>query len=365
MRQINKITKVDCEGMPDPDAIYSRLFGKKIFSKFDCCKGYWQIPMEESSKEITAFTTPFGHYHFNKMPFGLVNSGATYAKMMRQVLDGLCFVDNFVDDVLEHTFDWPEHIQEMERLFKRFRSANLTVKPSKCFIGFGSIEFVGHKIKDGKLMTLENNIEKVEKAIAPKTKKQLRSLLGLTGYYRKFIPNYAEKVKVLTDLTKDRSPDKLPWSEIHQHALDILKQELCSDPVLKIPNLSKKFVVRTDASDTGLGAVLLQEHDGILFPVMYCSRKLLPREQNYAIMERECLAVVWAINKLKLYLYGVEFVIQTDHESLSYMNKAKFSNQRVMRWALSLQPYRYVVQYIKGCENVGADFLSRHAQCEN
>ena len=135
---------------------------------------------------------------------------------------------------------------------------------------------------------------------------------------------------------------------------------MCSGPILKLPNVKERFVLRTDASNVGIGAVLMQYHEGELFPVMYASRKLLPREKNYAVIEKECLALVWAIGKFEVYMYGQEFTIQTDHRSLEYLDKAKFSNARIMRWALSLQPYKYKIEYIKGEDNVGADFLSRN-----
>ena len=362
MRKINKITKYDCESVPNPDQIYAKLAGKRYLSKFDFCKGYWQIPMSEQSKEITAFSTPFGHYQFLKMPFGLVNSGQTYAKMMRMLLDGMDDIDNFVDDVLQHTYTWEKLMTDMEEFFRRLEKTGLKVKPSKCFLGYTDIGFVGHRITDGKLLTLDENTEKVRKAEVPKTKKQLRSLLGLTGYYRKFIPNYSDKVKILTDLTKANSPENLVWNENHQKVFESIKEELCADPVLKIVDLEKKFVLRTDASATGLGAVLMQEHNSTLHPVAYASRKLLPRERNYATIEKECLAVVWAIDKFKVYLMGKKFKVQTDHQSLSYMNRTKYTNSRVMRWAMALQPYDYDIEYIKGNENVGADFMSRHME---
>ena len=209
-------------------------------------------------------------------------------------------------------------------------------------------------------MTQDVKVQKIQEAKPPMTKKQLRSFLGLAGYYRKFIRNYASKVKVLTDLTKKGKPDKLEWTSIHNEAFCEIKKELSSESVLKLPDVEKPFILRTDASDTGLGAVLLQEHNCMLFPVAYISKKLLPRESRYSVMERECLAIVWAINKFKIYLYGKEFVLQTDHQSLTYLDSAKFNNQRIMRWALSLQPFRYRVEYIKGEDNVGADYLSRH-----
>ena len=359
MRLVNKITKFSCESLPDPDSIYAKLTGDVYFSKLDFCKGYWQIPMAEDSKEITAFSTPFGHYQFKKMPFGLVNSGATYMKMMRLLLKDLDGTHCFVDDVLQHTKTWKEQVNILRNLFERIRAAGLTVKPSKCFIGYFDIDFIGHCIKDGKLTPTDSLTEKIKSVAVPKTKKQLRSFLGLANYYRRFIPNYAEKVKVLTDLTKARYPDKLKWEYQHQNVFEMLKDTLAKKPILKLADPTKTFTLRTDASDVGIGAMLLQDHGGTLFPVAYISKKLLPRECNYSVMEKECLAVVWAVNKLKMYLYGKEFILQTDHQSLTYLDKAKFTNQRVMRWSLALQPYRYRVEYIKGEDNLGADMLSR------
>ena len=359
MRQVNKVTRFNCESLPDPNSIYAKLTGDVFFSKLDFCKGYWQIPMAEDAKEITAFSTPFGHYQFKKMPFGLVNSGATYMKMMRLLLKDLECTDCFVDDVLQHTKDWSQQIDILRKLFERIRAANLTIKPSKCFIAYNDVDFLGHRIKEGEIMPMDSLTEKIHTAGVPKTKKQLRSFLGLANYYRKFIPGYAGKVKALTDLTKTGCPDKLKWEDQHQHAFDMLKEQLSIKTILKLADLSKPFVLRTDASEIGVGAVLLQDYGGMLFPVTYISKKLLPRECSYSVMEKECLAVVWAVNKLRMYLYGKEFILQTDHQSLTYLDKAKFTNQRVMRWSLALQPYRYRVEYIKGEDNLGTDMLSR------
>ena len=160
-------------------------------------------------------------------------------------------------------------------------------------------------------------------------------------------------------MTKKGTPNKLPWEERHTKQFENLKTELCTAPVLRLPDMSKQFVVRTDASNTGLGAMLLQEHEGTLFPVCYISKKLLPREMNYSTVEKECYAIIWAISKLQVYLLGNEFILQTDHKSLTFLNSAKHTNQRLMRWALSLQPFSFKVEAIKGDENLGADYLSR------
>ena len=163
----------------------------------------------------------------------------------------------------------------------------------------------------------------------------------------------------LTDLTKKGQPNLVQWNEIHEKAFQNLKGMLTHDPVLKIADFTKPFWIQTDASDTGIGAVLLQDYDGEKFPVAYASKKLLSRERAYSVIERECLALVWAIKKFQTYLYGQEFVLQTDHQPLVYLDKCKVSNSRIMRWALFLQNYRFQIRAIKGSENVIADYLSR------
>ena len=181
----------------------------------------------------------------------------------------------------------------------------------------------------------------------------------MASYYRKFIPEVASIVAPLTDKTKNRQPNKLVWSEEDTKAFEKLKSCLSSSPILCLPDVTLPFTVRTDASATGLGAVLLQKKDGVNCPVAYASRKLLTREQAYSAIERECLALVWGIGKFQVYLEGREFILETDHQPLVYINQAKCINSRIMRWALSLQPFRFRIEAIPGSENVGADFLSR------
>ncbi|CAB4043642.1 Retrovirus-related Pol poly from transposon, partial [Paramuricea clavata] len=154
-------------------------------------------------------------------------------------------------------------------------------------------------------------------------------------------------------------PNQVVWSDAQEKAYSALKTELTSSPILRLPDNAKPFTLRTDASDTGLGAVLLQEHDGKLSPVSYASRKLTESEKKYSTIERECLAVVWAVRKFLIFLYGTEFTLQTDHQPLVYLKTAKFLNDRVMRWAMFLQNYGIKIESIKGVDNVGADYLSR------
>ena len=169
----------------------------------------------------------------------------------------------------------------------------------------------------------------------------------------------------LSDLTKKGRPESVNWSKEEDIAFRRLKEELCNSPILRLPDWDKQFVLRTDASNFGLGAVLLQRHADELFPVAYASKKLSPAQAPYSTIERECLAVVWALEKLYLYLYGRRFVLQTDHRPLTYLKSAKLNNSRLMRWALRMQPFDFTIVAIKGIDNVGADFLSRVEESKN
>ena len=358
-RRVNKLSRFDSEPMIRPQDIFSRISQDKYYSKFDMTKGYWQIPMRKQDIAKTSFVTPDGCYEFVKMPFGLMNSGATFTRMMRRLLEGVRNVEHYIDDCLVHTESWEQHMETLREFLGRVRRAKLTVRPSKCEMGFENMEFVGHEVKKGEIGLHADNIKKIREAPRPKTKTQVRSFLGLTGFYRGYIDKYAEIAEPLTDLTKKKSPNVIKWGETQEKAFSILKRLLVAEPILRLPDMTKPFLLRTDASDAGIGAVLLQQHEGKLFPVAYASKKLLPRERNYSIMEKECLAVVWAVKRFNVYLYGAPFVLQADHQPLAYLNRAKFTNGRITRWALFLQPYSITIEAIKGSQNVGADYMSR------
>ena len=358
-RRLNKITVFDAEPMSNSEEIFVKLAKDNFFTKIDLAKGYWQIPVKQSDRPKTAFVTPDGLYQFCMMPFGLVNAPATFSRLMRSLLRDIDHVDNYIDDILIHTPSLEEHFQTLNKVLRRLREAGLTARPSKCIVCYEQLQFLGHMVGKGQLAPDQDKLDTIKDAKQPRTKKELRSFLGLAGYYRKFIANFAAIACPLTDKTKSREPNNIEWSNSQELAFQTLKDNLTSSPILHLPDIEKPFILRTDASNSGLGAVLLQKHEDEVFPVAYASKKLLAREVNYSVIERECLAVVWAIRKFQRYLYGKEFTLQTDHEPLVYMQKARVVNSRVMRWALSLQPYNIKIEAIKSIENVGADYLSR------
>ena len=361
LRRLNKQVIFDAEPMPDVEQLFAKLGKAKYLSKIDLTKGYWQIPMKPEDKEKTAFSTPQGHFQWTVMPFGLKTAGAIFSRVMRELLQPLDLeeVENFMDDILIATATKGRHLECVRAVLSRLRDVELAAKPSKCFLGFKDIDYLGYRVGQGVIKPDEEKMEKISQAPRPTTKKQIRSFLGLVGFYRRFVPNFAEIAVPLTDATKDRAPVKVVWTEACEQAFQLLKKRLCEQPVCALPDFDKTFVLRTDASDTGLGAILIQDQGFGDQTIGCASRKLNSAEQNYSTVEKELLAVVWGIQKFSPYLYGREFVLQSDHLPLQHLDQMKNSNSRLMRWAMQLQPYAYVFKAIPGKDNVGADFLSR------
>lgn len=358
-RRINSALISNAEPIPNSDDIFVSLARKRIFSKLDLSKGYWQVPLDDESRPITAFSTSTGLYQFRYMPFGIKTAPAVFTQLMRQVFAGMPDVVHYYDDVLVASENWEQHMASLDEAFERLQKAGLTARPKKCELGFSRVTFLGHEIGQGVKIPLVKTLDRIQQAARPTTKRQIRSFLGLSGYYREFIPGYAALAKPLTDATRKGAPNSVVWTENLEEAFKALKSALSSPPVLRLPDLQRRFTLRTDASDSSLGAVLLQEHDGVLHPVSFASRKLTQTESSYAAVEKEGLALIWGIHRFRPYLEGVPFTVQTDHRPLQYINKCKHANQRVLRWSLMLQEYDFKVEYIRGSENVGADYLSR------
>jgi len=296
---------------------------------------------------------------FKVMPFGMVNSGSTYNRMVRKLLNGSKDLESYVDDVLGHTGDWNEHMKVLRDFFERIRKANLSLKPSKCKIGFAEVHFLGHTLQKDTIRPQRDNVGRILDTDRPKAKKACRSLLGMINFYRRYIPNCAEIIAPLTELTKGRAPNVVKWGDKQESAFKEVKRVLSNEPILKLPDLNREFILQTDASNQSLGGCLLQEYDDIKHPVFYASRKLIQKEQNYSVGEREALAIIWAVSKFHRFLYGQHFTLESDHRPLEYLQSSHPENPRLMRWSLALQPYRYTVRYIRGSHNIVADYLSR------
>ena len=309
-RRLNAASLSDAYPMPRIEDLIDGLGKAKFITTLDLSRGYWQVPMADGARHLTAFTTPFGLYQFRVMPFGLKGAPATFQRLMDTVLQGLQgFSAAYIDDLAIHSDSWDDHLRHVRAVLQRLREAGLTAKPKKCQFGMDQCVYLGYVVGNGVIQPERSKLQGVESFPTPSTKIQVQCFLGLTGYYRKFIPNYASLATPLTNLIRKCAPNKVVWTQACEEAFQRLKALLCANPVLRSPDLGKEFVLQTDASDFGVGAVLSQIDDtGSDHPVAYYSKKLLPREQRYSTIEKECLAIKLATQAFRVYLLGTDLL---------------------------------------------------------
>ena len=360
-RKLNQASLFDAYPMPRIEEVFESIGNSIFISTLDLAKGYWQIPMAPESRDKTAFITPFGLFEFTVMPFGLHSAPATFQRTMNFVLkECQSFSRAYIDDVAVFSGNWDDHICHLRAVFQQLQSAGLSVKLKKCQFGQPKVRYLGHVIGSGNIEPEPQKVQAVLNYPQPITKKDVRAFLGLVGYYRRFIPQFASVSIPLSDSTKKGQPEKVNWGADQESAFQSLKNCLTHSPVLAVADPSIPFILQTDASDRGIGAVLSQPNkEGQEHPVAYASRKLLPRETHYAVVEKECLAIVWAVGTFHIYLYGQTFVLQTDHQPLTWLQRMKSANGRLTRWALTLQPNHFRMEHRKGTDNGNADGLSR------
>ncbi|XP_037831815.1 uncharacterized protein LOC119617061 isoform X2 [Kryptolebias marmoratus] len=359
-RYLNGITQFDSYPAPRIDDMVERIGKARYLTTIDLCKGYWQVPLTARSKELTAFRTPWGLFQFKVMPFGLHGAPATFQRLMDQVLSDMSdFAAAYLDDIVIFSSTWEDHLKHLEKMLERLQSAGLTINPAKCAIAKDETEYLGFVIGNGVIKPQINKITAIESCPLPETRKQLRSFLGMAGFYHRFIPHFSARAALLTDLTGSRSPNKILWTEEAKTAFQDLRQSLSKSPILHSPDFERHFILQTDASERGLGAVLLQGPPGECHPVAFISRKLFPREVRYSTIEKEALAIKWALDSFKYYLLGREFTLETDHKALQWIEKMKDTNGRITRWYLAIQPFRFTIHHIPGKDNCIADCLSR------
>ncbi|GFO48475.1 reverse transcriptase [Plakobranchus ocellatus] len=358
-RKLNAITVFDAENIPRQEDLFNQLSHATIFSSCYLCKAYWQVPLHPDSRKYTAFQTPLGLMQWVRMPFGLVTAPATFCRLMRIVIGQTPDLLSYFDDTLVFATSWQQHIVALRTLLTLLRRHGLHVNPSKLSIASSSVEFLGHMVSSGTLVPVQKKMDTILQLSVPVKKKEVRSLLGLVNYYRHFIADFASISAPLSDLLRKGTPEKVQWTPRCDQSLAEIKRLFSSPPILIIPDMRDTFIVRSDASDFGVGVVLLQDRDGTLMPCRYASRKLLPRECKYSAIEREALALVFAVTQFQRYLIFKHFVLQTDHKPLAYLRTGSPKNARLMRWALALQEFSFQVVHIPGSENVHADVLSR------
>lgn len=358
-RPLNEKTIGDAYPLPNIEDILDQLGHSQYFSTLDLASGFHQIPLKPEDRSKTAFSTPDGHWEWDCMPFGLKNAPAVFQRMMNNVLIGLnnkqCFV--YLDDIVIYGSDLQNHNEKLINVFTRLREHNLKLQPDKCEFLKDSCHYLGHVISKDGVKPNPDKIESIKQIPRPKNPKHIKMFLGMTGYYRKFIQDFATIAKPLTILLKNDVEFK--WSETQEKAFQTLKETLIKEPLLQYPKFTIPFVLTCDASNVGIGGVLSQIIDGKDLPVAYYSRTLNKAEQNYSTSEKELLAIVNSVEKYRPYLYGRTFTIFTDHKALQWLFNCKNPSSKLVRWRLRLNEYQYVIKYKPGRINSNADGLSR------
>ena len=359
-RELNKRTTKDAYPLPRPDEAQDRLAGSSVFSTLDMQNGYWQIPIHPDDRPKTAFCPGpgLGLFQFQRMPFGLSGAPATFQRLMDKVCRGLPFVTTYLDDVLIHSPSTADHERHLQQVFQRMTEAGLTLRGKKCRIAMSQVTYLGHIFSAGGMEPDPQKVAAVKEWSKPTNVSSLLSFLGLASYYRRYIHRFADNAAPLYHLT--RKEVAFVWDAYCQTAFDMLKAELIKAPVLAFPDFGPKafsFELHTDASAVGIGAVL--EQDGRV--IAYASRSLSSPERNYSVIQRECLAIMYALKQFRHYLLGRHFTLLTDHAPLQWLSAQKMEGM-LARWSLCMQEYDFTIKYRRGRDNGNADSLSRQPQ---
>lgn len=359
-RKLNSVTKSDSFPLPRIEDCIDSVGSAEFVTKIDLLQGYYQVPLTSRAQEVCAFTTSSGLYSYKRMSFGLRNAPATFQRLMNLVISGLEGCAVYLDDVVVYSQTWEEHLCQLRALFIRLEAAKLTINLAKCEFARATVVYLGNVVGQGKVCPVRAKVQAIDNFPVPSTKKELMRFLGMIGYYRKFCENFSTVVAPLTDLLKGKR--KYEWSSDCQNAFDNAKLLLSSAPVLTAPRWNRPFHLKVDASGLGAGAALLQKDDnGIDRPIGFFSKKFNFCQRNYSTIEKELLALIWALQHFDVYVGGgsVSLVVFTDHNPLSFLQSLHSPNQRLIRWALFLQSYSLDIRHIRGVDNIMADTLSR------
>ena len=363
-RRVNGVTQKDSYPLPRIQDILDNIGNCKYLTQIDLLKGYYQIGLTENAKEISAFITPFGLFQYNVLPFGMCNSPATFQRVINELTRDLEYVYAYLDDLVVATDDWDTHLQCLYKLFHKLQSYNLTINLSKSSFGKAKVNYLGHLIGSGSVIPKDRNIEAILQYKVPLNRKQLQTFLGMAAYYSRFCRNFALVAKPLYSLTSAKI--KFLWTKDCQIAFALIKAMLTSYPILKCPDVYKPFYLQVDACNTGIGAVLLQSSNeeptdlSMLLPVAYFSRKFSSTQQRWPTVEQELYAVIASLQHFGVYLQGnTPVTILSDHMPLSFLERAKLHNKKLLRWSFILQEFNVQIKHIPGSQNKIADALSR------
>ena len=357
--------QISIHPLPKIDEIYAKLKGAKIFSTIDLRSGYHHIAFEKSSRAKTTFVTLFGKYELLMVPFGLAQAPAYFQLLMNKVLKGLKFAMMYLDNIIIFSQDELQHLEYLEIVFGRLQEAGLKMKRSKCKFFKYEIHYLGHLISPEGISPLPNKLDSIRHMPVPNSKKEIKQFLGLTGYYRKFVPRFADISRPLTTLMK--KDEKFEWTSACQKSFELLKEALCGEPVLKYADTSKLYTLYTDANKYGWAGVLTQPHTMIIdgkstttdHPVAFVRGLFRGSQLNWAALMKEAFAIYMSIKKLSFYLTDMQILFRSDHKPLAKFLLKNTLNSKVNNWEMELEAFNIQFDYIKESNNILADTLSR------
>ena len=355
--------------LPQIDHIYARLRGSKNFSTFDLRSGYHHMALSLEARAKSAFVTPMDKFEFTRCPFELSQAPAYFQRLINKVIKGLPFAFGYLDDVLIHSPDIETHLQHIRIFFQRFREADLKLKNSKCNYFKTHVQYLGHLVSGKGITPLPEKLDSIKRMPAPTTPKEIKQFLGLVGYYRKFIPRFADIARPMTNLTKQDIP--FEWTVQCQAAFELLKEAIITSPILKYPDPNKGYTF-TDASKYAWACVLTQEYQyekggkeyKINHPITFASGLFKGSQINWAALTKEAFAIYSSIKKLSYYLEDADIVLRSDHLPLKKFLQKNTLNSKVNNWAVEISPYRIKFEYIKGIKTTLVDTMSRLIQID-
>ena len=360
-RKLNAVTKKDAHPLPRIEDIFDTLSGSKYFCTLDLAMGYHQVEVHPEDREKTAFSTPFGLFQYNVMPFGLATAPATFMRLMTLVFSGMLYTTclAYLDDIIIFGRTFEEMLRRLNLALERLEKANLKLKPSKCSFGKQSVSFLGHVISDKGISTDPEKLRRIQEWPRPHNQNEARSFLGYATYYRKFIRGFAHIAEPLHKLLQKEH--EFYWSSECEESFKTIKAAFADTITLAYPDFSKPFIVDCDASDFGIGGVLSQiVRPGVEQPVSYFSRTLSKPERKYAVTRKEMLALVESLKHFRCYILGRKFKVRTDHSALQWLRTFKEPVGQVARWVERLAEYDFDIEHRPGKQHANADALSRY-----
>ena len=363
-REINAGTVDDAFPMQNAQDLLLKVGRCKWITCLDCSQGFYQIAMHTDSIDKTAFISHAGLFSWTRMSFGLKNACSTYQRVMNVLLEKhKQYAAAYIDDIIVFDDTFEDHVNHVHAVLSEFENNNVTLKLKKCDFARPEVLFLGHIVGSGMHRPYHDKVTAILNIKAPTSKKQLKQFLGMIGYYRLYIMNFAEIALPLTDMTKNNQPQQLQWNATHQCAFDKLKSIICNSPVLRTPNWNKPFIIRADASNFAAGVCLAQDFDCNNsveeHPIAYASCKFTDSQKMWSTIEKECYAILYGFKVFDFYVFGSKIVVYSDHNPLKYLTINAPKNARLTRWVLAMQRYDFELKHIKGKDNKVCDALSR------